>query len=199
MESSNPTNPVRPTNAPDERNPTNAPDQDAAVNTPQTRGQNPDNAHDRAGQGDAVTTTPDDANVRGGYGGARQGDYDNRDGSRIAPEGGGQSDPAPSNRADRTGGTSGYTNADARSGSTAQGMGSRGGSYNDEQSNSPQSAEAGRQSRETGSAGSASGLLNTGPDQQRAAAEARNRPDNGPDSGGASTGRAPATDTSERV
>lgn len=195
MKSSEPTNP---TNAPDQQKPTNAPDQKAVTQAPQTRGQNPDNAHDGASQGNAVTTTPDDANVRGGYGGARQGHYDNRDGSHT-PEGGGLSDPAPSNATSQPGNTGGYTNADARSGDVAQGTGSRGGSYNEEQGNSPQPAEAGRDSRESGTTGSASGLINTGPDQRRAAAAAKNQQQEYPDSAGSSTGRAPGPDTSERL
>lgn len=198
MESRNPSDPVRPTNAPDENRPTNAPNRDNPTNAPQTRGQNPDNSHRGAMQGDANTTTPDDATNRGGYAGSRQGEYDNRDGA-PRPEGGGQSDPYPSNVTADPGGTSGYTNASARQGATEQGVGSRGGSYNDEYSNSPKAAEAGRQASEQGaSAGAASGLVNTGPDQQRAESDARQRmSDPGIDSAGASAGRSP--DTSENL
>jgi len=197
MESSNPSNPVRPNHPSNEHNPTNAPDPGHPTNMPQTRGQNPDNAHRGADEGEASTTAPDDATNRGGYAGSSQGNYDNRDGS-PRPEGGGQSEPSPTNASSQPGNRDGYTNAPARAGNTEQGVGSRGGSYNDEYSNSPQPEAAGRDAVESSTAGAASGLMNTGPDQQRAAADARKRQEEGPDSAGASTGRAPS-DTSEQL
>lgn len=166
----NPTH--QPTNAPDPAQPTNAAPVESASPTPQTRGQNPDRSHEGADHGDAVTTTPDDATSRGGYGGSAQGEYDNRDGAPLAegdashPEGGGHSDPAPTNATAEPGSTDGYTNAAARQGATAQGIGSRGGSYNDQYEK---------------------------PDGDRGHGAAPNQasaePATGPDSGGASTGR----------
>ena len=169
----------------------------------QTRGQNPDRAHEGALHADAATTTPDDATQRGGYAGSAQGDYDNRDGAPRR-EGGGQSDPAPTNATTQPGSTSGYTNEAARQGSAAQGIGARGGSYNDQNANTPHAPGAGRTATDAASTtGAASGLLNTGPRQQQAEVQAQTRPTDGLDSGGASAGRAPNpesdSDTSERV
>jgi hypothetical protein len=205
MPTPEPNNPQNPTNAPTDPNPTNAPTKPNPTNAPQdsgtpaqTRGQNPDRSHENAQQGTATTTTPDNATQRGGYAGSAQGDYDNRDGS-PRPEGGGQSNPAVTNSSSAPGDRDGYTNEQARHGSVDQGTGSRGGSYNDQNANAPHAADAGRQATDTGSTtGAASGLLNTGPDQQRAEQQAgKGTSAEAPDSGGASTGRAP--DTSERV
>lgn len=206
----NPTNPTNPTNAPTDRNPTNAPDQTNPTNAPQdadggqpvqTRGQNPDRAHEGAQQADAVTTTPDDATQRGGYAGSAQGEYDNRDGAPRR-EGGGQSDPAPTNATSQPGNTSGYTDEAARQGSAGQGTGARGGSYNDQNANAPHAPGAGRTATdEENTTGAASGLLNTGTRQQQAEQQSQSRQQDGPDSGGASAGRtnSPDSDTSERV
>ena len=165
----------------------------------QTRGQNPDRAHEGAAAAEAATTTPDDATQRGGYAGSAQGDYDNRDGAPRR-EGGGQSNPAPTNATSQPGNRDGYTNEAARHGNAAQGTGSRGGSYNDQNANAPHAPGAGRTATDAASTtGAASGLLNTGPRQQQAEDQAQNRPADGPDSGGASAGRLPEVDTSERV
>lgn len=203
MESANPTNPVRPSTPPAEQ-PQMAPPAAGSgptTNAPQTRGQNPDNAHQGAERAEATTTAPDDATSRGEYGSSRQEVSDKRNSSAAPPEGGGQSNPAPTTDQARAGGGGGYTNAAASQGATNQGVGSRGGSYNDEYSNSPQPAEAGREATDRGSTtGAASGLINTGPDQQRAARQAQDRQtDPGPDSGGASTGRAPITNADSNV
>ncbi len=205
MPTPEPNNPQNPTNAPTDPNPTNAPTnpnptnapQDSGAPTPQTRGQNPDNSHENAEQGVGTTTTPDNATQRGGYAGAAQGPYDNRDGS-PRPEGGGQSDPAATNASNDTGDRDGYTNEQARNGSAEQGTGSRGGSYNDQNANAPHATGAGRNADDSQSTtGAASGLVNTGPDQQRTEQKTSGDADRDVDSGGASTGRAP--DTSERV
>ncbi len=170
----------------------------------QTRGQNPDRAHEGALKADAATTTPDDATQRGGYAGSAQGEYDNRDGAPRR-EGGGQSDPAPTNASNEPGDQPGYTNQAAREGSAAQGTGSRGGSYNDQNANAPHAAGTGRTATDAASTtGAASGAVNTGPRQAQAEQQAEGRPaSKSVDSGGASTGRAPEHladhDASERV
>ena len=153
---------------PESENPANAPQNAGA--TPQTRGQNPDRAHEGAHQAEAATTTPDDATQRGGYAGSAQGDYDNRDGSPRR-EGGGQSNPAPTNASSEPGDRDGYVSAAARQGSVAEGTGSRGGSYNDQNANAPHA---------------------------EGAPKAPTRPADGPDSGGASTRSKPQASGDEQ-
>lgn len=162
-------------NAPTDRDPALAPPDTAG--TPQTRGQNPDRVREGAHQAEAATTTPDDATQRGGYAGSAQGPYDNRDGS-PRPEGGGQSDPAPTNATSHPGERDGYTSEAARHGSAEQGVGSRGGSYNDQNANVSHSA---------------------GPRRQPAEGQSASHAAEGPDSGGASTGRTTSGDASEQV
>ncbi|MBC7448572.1 MAG: hypothetical protein H7330_10990 [Hymenobacteraceae bacterium] len=188
MSASDPTNPT----TPDPANAANTSQEDSTP--PQTRGQNPDRAHEGALQTEGTTTTPDDATQRGGYAGSAQGEYDNRDGAPR--EGGGRSNPAPTNASTQPGNTSGYTNEAARQGSVAQGTGSRGGSYNDQNANAPHAPAAGRTaSDEASTTGAASGLLNTGPRQQQAEQQAQTRSAGDLDSGGASAGRAPRPDS----
>ncbi len=187
--------------SPTDRDPTNAPDSAKPVSNstegsaePQTRGQNPDRAREGALAAEAATTTPDDATQRGGYAGSAQGEYDNRDGAPRR-EGGGQSNPAPTNATSEPGNTSGYTNEVARQGSTAQGTGTRGGSYNDQNANAPHAPGAGRNATDQdNTTGAASGLINTGPPQKQAQQQAQARQADGPDSGGASTRRTPKQD-----
>ena len=202
--------PINPTNAPTDRNPTNAPDQAHPTNAPhdtdataepQTSGQNPEREREGLLAAEAATTTPDDATQRGGYAGSAQGNYDNRDGSPRR-ESSDQNDPAPTNASSDPGDTDGYTNEAAQQGSAAQGTGTRGGSYNDQNANAPHAPDAGRTATDSVSTtGAASGLINTGPDQQRAEGQAQTHQADSPDSAGASTGRTnePGADTSERV
>lgn len=188
---------------PTDRTPDHASPDAAAGGHPQTRGQNPDRAREGALAAEAATTTPDDATQRGGYAGSAQGAYDNRDGA-PRPEGGGQSRPAPTNATSTPGEQQGYTNDAARQGSAAQGTGARGGSYNDQNANAPHAPGTGRTATDAASTtGAASGLVNTGPRHTQNEQQAHHRATAGPDSGGASTGRAPGpdgdSDTSERV